>query len=221
MTSVQRVLCYGASLVEGLTRNPKTSDQMFAPFSDFLGSYSNNQLQGICHGISGQTSKEVLERFSNEARKGLVKADDTVTFLCGTNDIGLGVPESETLKNIKSLAECARQYKAKPILMTLPPYGREILLATPWHPDGDSNQGVELLSKIVSMNKGIREIAASFPCPVFDTFAVLSDPIQPGDKSGLRVLKPEFNCDGLHLTKLGYDFVSKQLAEFIVAQSQK
>ncbi len=165
-----RVVFMGNSITEGW----KEKD------SAFFESHSY-----IDRGISGQTTPQMLLRFRQDV---IDLKPAVVLILAGTNDIA-GNTGPSTLKmiedNIASMAELAHANNIAVILCSvLPAYDY------PWHP------GLEPAEKIVTLNKWIKEYAATHHCLYLDYFTSLTD-----EKHGM---KKEYSSDGVHPNFAGY-----------------
>ena len=75
-----KVVCYGASLTEGLTYRYGRCEPEFTPFAEMLGPQTRGKIEGRSEGISGQVSREVLARFNSDLKKPFVQTADVLLF---------------------------------------------------------------------------------------------------------------------------------------------
>ena len=139
----------------------------------------------INRGISGQTTPQMLLRFRQDVLKLWPKV---VVILAGTNDIA-GNTGPSTLEmiedNIYSMTELAQAHGIQVVLCSvLPAYDY------PWRP------GLEPASKIVELNKRIKQYASTRGAVYCDFFSAMAD-----DRDGLP---KELSGDGVHPNKEGY-----------------
>ncbi|WP_405396734.1 SGNH/GDSL hydrolase family protein [Maribacter sp. Asnod2-G09] len=156
----------------------------------------------INRGISGQTTPQMLIRF----RQDVINLNPkVVTILAGTNDIA-GNTGPSTLEmimdNIKGMAELAHANGIKVILSsTLPAYDY------PWKP------GLEPSSKIIELNKMIKEYADANGHIYLDYFSAMVD-----ERNGLPKKYAE---DEVHPTVEGYKVMEPLVESAIKAALNK
>lgn len=147
----------------------------------------------IDRGIGGQTTPQMLVRFRADV---INLKPKVVLILGGTNDIA-GNTGPSTLEmiedNLASMAELAKANGIKVILCSILP-----VFDYPWSP------GREPAGKIITVNKWIKEYAASHGCVYLDYFSSVVD-----ERQGM---KAEYSKDGVHPNKEGYK-VMEALAE--------
>ncbi|MBC7567672.1 MAG: SGNH/GDSL hydrolase family protein [Pedobacter sp.] len=184
--SENRVVFMGNSITEGWKN---TSPEFF------------NNRPYINRGISGQTTPQMLIRFHQDVVNLKPKV---VVMLCGINDIA-GNTGPSTLEmiedNIAAMAEIARANKISVVLSSILP-----AFDFPWKP------GMEPANKVISLNKWIKEYAATNKLIYLDYFSVMKD-----ERNGLS---KELAKDGIHPTKAGYA-IMEPLAEKAIAQALK
>ncbi len=152
----------------------------------------------INRGISGQTTPQMLLRFRQDV---IALSPKAVLILAGTNDIaGNTGPISlkEIRDNILSMVELAEANGICPIVCSvLPAYDY------PWRP------GLEPNIKIPQLNGMLKNMAEQKGVYYLDYFTAMAD-----ERNGL----PEaLTSDEVHLTKEGYDILSK-MAENAIKQ---
>jgi lysophospholipase L1-like esterase len=156
----------------------------------------------INRGISGQTTPQMLIRFRPDV---IALKPKAVVILAGTNDIG-GNTGPSTLEmiedNLTSMTELAQANGIKVVLASVMPTCDYIRLQSDRRPN----------SKIVELNKWIKEYAAKRGAIYLDYFSAMVD-----DKGNL---KQEITYDGLHPNDAGYDLILP-LAQKAVAEALK
>ena len=138
----------------------------------------------IGRGIGGQTTPQMLVRFYQDV---IDLHPAAVQIMAGTNDIagntGPMTPE-ETKNNIRAMADLARAHGIRVILASIPPSA-----GFPWRP------GLEVSSKIESMNAWLKSYAAQIGGTYADYWAVLHDG---------HAERASLTYDGVHPNEAGY-----------------
>ena len=140
----------------------------------------------IGRGISGQTTPQMLVRFSADV---IALRPAVVQIMAGTNDIaantGPMTPE-ESKANIRAMTELAQAHGIRVILASIPPAD-----SYPWRP------GLDTGSKIVAMNTWLKSYAAATGSIYADYWTALAEPGTLGMRAGL-------SSDHVHPTPAGY-----------------
>jgi lysophospholipase L1-like esterase len=143
----------------------------------------------INRGISGQTTPQMLLRFRADV---IALQPKAVVILAGTNDIASNTGPS-TLEmiedNLASMNELAQANRIKVIFSAVMPTCDYIQNQSTRRPN----------SKIMELNKWIREYAASHGAAYLDYYAPMLD-----DQGAL---KKEITMDGLHPNDAGYELI--------------
>jgi len=176
-----RVVFYGNSITDAWARH---FDAMF-PGKPYVG-----------RGISGQTTPQMLVRFRQDV---IALEPAVVVILAGTNDIaGNTGPSTQAMiaDNLMSMVELGRSHGIRVVLSSvLPAYDY------PWRP------GREPASKIVALNRWMREYAAAHDVVYLDYHSAMADARQ-----GLR---KELSEDGVHPNEAGYRVMAPLVEEAI------
>jgi len=156
----------------------------------------------INRGISGQTTPQMLIRFRPDV---IALKPKVVVILAGTNDIGSNTGPS-TLEmiedNLASMTELAQANGIKVVLSSVMPTCDYIRMQSDRRPN----------SKIVDLNKWIKDYAAAHRVVDLDYFSAMVD-----DQGNL---KKEITYDGLHPNDAGYDLILP-LAQKAIADALK
>lgn len=155
----------------------------------------------INHGISGQTTPQMLVRFRQDVIELKPKA---VLILAGINDIAENTGKmtlGEIEGNIESMSELARASKIHPVLCSVLPASD-----FPWH------KGLEPAPKVRALNAWIKEYAAKNDFVYVDYYSAMANS-EGGMRDGLSL-------DGVHPNKAGYDIMAP-LAEAGIAAALK
>lgn len=177
-----RVVLMGNSITEMWpVRNP----HLFTSNPDIVG-----------RGISGQTSYQMLLRFTNDV---IALHPKIAVISAGTNDIAENTgkyDEERTMANIKAMADLARANGIKPVLACVLPAG-----GFKWRPDIK-----DAMEKIQSLNGRIKEYAVANGI----YFVYYYTPIVNSDHSAMN---PAFAIDspGVHPNSDGYDIMEIML----------
>lgn len=173
-----RVVLMGNSITEMWpVRNP----HLFTSNPDIVG-----------RGISGQTSYQMLLRFSNDV---IALHPKIAVISAGTNDIAENTgkyDEERTMANIKAMADLARANGIKPVLACVLPAG-----GFKWRPDIK-----DAMEKIQSLNGRIKEYAVANGIYFVDYYT-------PMVNSDHTAMNPAFAIDspGVHPNSDGYDIM--------------
>lgn len=177
-----RVVLMGNSITEMWpVRNP----HLFKSNPDIVG-----------RGISGQTSYQMLLRFSEDV---IALHPKIAVISAGTNDIAENTgkyDEERTMANIKAMADLARANGIKPVLAcVLPAEGFK------WRPDIK-----DAMEKIQSLNGRIKEYAVANGIYFVDYYT-------PMVNSDHTAMNPAFAIDspGVHPNSDGYDIMEIML----------
>lgn len=132
-------------------------------------------------GIGSDTTNGLLARLDS-----IIKTEPKILFvMIGINDIGLGIPEKETLNNISAIIE-----KLKTSLPESYIYVQSIL------PCG--NEKGDLYNEVIqAYNKSIQQLVEGERCYYVDLYSLFED------ENGY--LKDEYNYDNVHITSSGYE----------------
>ena len=147
----------------------------------------------VDRGISGQTTAQMLGRFSTDV---IALHPAAVHILAGTNDIaGNGGPTTlENIEyNIRSMVELAQAHRIKVILGTVLPAVRYN-----WRPE------IDPVPSIGALNAWIRSYSKSHGIILVDYYSALDD--------GRHGLAPSDSGDGVHPTPAGYAKMEAALA---------
>jgi len=117
-------------------------------------------------GMRGQRTDQILMRFDYDV---LDLHPEVMILLAGTNDLYQGFPPARALDNLKTLCQRARVAGIRTVLATLLPLN----LGTP-----------EVKQEILTLNLGIRELAAGKDIALADLYRVMEDPRHPGFIAG-------------------------------------
>ena len=177
-----RVVLMGNSITEMWpVRNP----HLFTSNPDIVG-----------RGISGQTSYQMLLRFSNDV---IALHPKIAVISAGTNDIAENTgkyDEERTMANIKAMADLARANGIKPVLACVLPAG-----GFKWRPDIK-----DAMEKLQSLNGRIKEYAVANGIYFVDYYT-------PMVNSDHTAMNPAFAIDspGVHPNSDGYDIMEIML----------
>jgi lysophospholipase L1-like esterase len=143
----------------------------------------------INRGISGQTTPQMLIRFRPDV---IALKPKAVVILAGTNDIA-GNTGPSTLEmiedNLASMAELAQLHGIKVVLASVMPTCDYIRMQSDRRPN----------SKIIELNKWIKDYAAQHNAVYLDYFTAMLD------EQG--ALKKDLTYDGLHPNDAGYELI--------------
>jgi lysophospholipase L1-like esterase len=158
--------------------------------------FTSNGLVG--RGINGQVSGQTLLRFEQDVA-GL--RPKVVHIMIGTNDIaGNAGPTTygDIERNLSAMVELARANGIRVVLATVPPS-----TDFPWR------RGMQPASKIIRLNRWIRDYAKREHIVVADYHAALANP-----EGGLRT---EWTVDGVHPNAAGFRVMEPIASEAIRA----
>lgn len=147
----------------------------------------------INKGISGETTKQMLDRFNNDVIK---LCPNIVIINGGTNDIPGHISEyveDNTVKNIISMVEISHDNNILVILSSVLP--------------GKNDNVLQLTNKILSLNAKIKKVAEENDCIYVDYYSFLSD------ENGF--LKQEYAKDDIHPNTYGYKVMEELISDAI------
>ncbi|MBU3076296.1 SGNH/GDSL hydrolase family protein [Sphingomonas quercus] len=139
----------------------------------------------VGRGISGQTSSQMLVRFSQDV---IALRPAIVHIMAGTNDIAGNTgptTDRQFQDNIRAMTALAKAHGIRVILASIPPAA-----AFPWKP------GIRPAARIRAWNGWLRDLARAEGLVYVDYHASLADD-QGGMRAGLA-------GDGVHPTPAGY-----------------
>ena len=154
----------------------------------------------VSRGISGQTSYQMLLRFSEDV---IALHPKIVVISAGTNDIAENAgpySEERTMANLKAMADLARTNGITPVIAcALPAEGFK------WRP-----QITDAMEKIMSLNSRIKEYAVANKIYYVDYFTPLVN-------SDHTAMSPAFAIDspGVHPNADGYDIMELVLLKVL------
>lgn len=145
-----------------------------------------SSLTNLC--VSGSTSSDVLRE---QLDPGIAARPTLVTIGIGINDIALGVTEETFARNLESIiARLKSETSASIVITNLP----DVSLA----PIVQTSAREELLNRIMSFNKEIKETADRHGLFIVDAYSTTRDLIPK---------HPEFfSADRFHPSDMGYEF---------------
>ncbi|KAG9238696.1 SGNH hydrolase-type esterase domain-containing protein [Amylocarpus encephaloides] len=114
-----RILCFGASLTEGYLQY----GLYYKPYSTTMKSILEERLGAVSvetKGKSGERASEMPARMERIWPRGREPRYTHTVFLGGTNDLGLGRPSLEIVRNIKAIVGLSLSRGSKVLLMTIP-----------------------------------------------------------------------------------------------------
>lgn len=150
----------------------------------------------ISRGISGQTSYQMLLRFSSDV---IALHPKIVVISAGTNDIAENsgkYDEDRTMANIIAMADLAKANGIKPILACVLPAG-----GFKWRPDI-----TDAMDKIQSLNSRIKEYAVANGIYFVDYFTPLVNSDHTAMSANFAIDSP-----GVHPNADGYDVMEAVL----------
>jgi lysophospholipase L1-like esterase len=207
------VFAFGASLTAGYGYDE------FHPYTDWIAEATQGRF--VPHGnygVPGETTAQIRQRCIRAVKAQSATATETpseqkkVVFVVqgGTNDVGLGVPEDETISNLSEVATACISQGIPVVLCTIPPLAAdaELQLAIP--------EG--LTAKRQRINRALFRLRDQVANPkllgIFDFYEAVSvylphpqptqTPTNSGSDSQVRVLRDDLRIDSMHLTKEGY-----------------
>lgn len=163
--------------------------ELFYDFSQKSGQAVYNR------GISGDTSDRLLERLDENA---LNITPKNIAILIGTNDIGAGIPNEFTVKNIDTMIGKIKDRlpECNIILEAVYPVNKTI-------PESKFMVGKRNNKTIKELNNELVKLAEKHDCAWLDLTDKLSDKKGELDKA--------YCYDGLHLNVYGFEIVAENL----------
>ena len=179
-------------------------DSITAQGWDFFGGYVKLTVAGfqtlgvkivpIPLGIGGQTSRDMLARFSTDV---VAKKPDWVTISCGVNDVWHGdggCTLDEYKKNVTAMVDQAQAAGIKVLLMTATVIGED---------DNDNNK------KLVAYNNFLHQLAADRKLPVAEENIAFAAAVKAGPALPNNV--PILTGDGVHPNSSGTQVMATAL----------
>jgi lysophospholipase L1-like esterase len=231
MSSIEKrkriiVHCFGASLTEGLTWFGNR--QGFAPYSTYLDDIffspknepqlnTHFEFHFRNHGISGEQTHEIRERFEQCQRDGhFLKPESTATrdeeifiFLAGTNDLGWGKEPRVPFGNIQAMVlSCVTQNR------------RTIVCSIPATAEVEGGSKDRILINRVKFNKMLEDLATELgptKCLFYDLHRDSGVEVKEEENNCCCYIKlnPKLAADNIHLTPEGYQLLARGVAEKI------
>lgn len=163
--------------------------ELFYDFSQKSGQAVYNR------GISGDTSDRLLERLDENA---LNITPKNIAILIGTNDIGAGIPNEFTVKNIDTMIGKIKDRlpECNIILEAVYPVNKTI-------PESKFMVGKRNNKTIKELNNELVKLTEKHDCAWLDLTDKLSDKKGELDKA--------YCYDGLHLNVYGFEIVAENL----------
>lgn len=143
----------------------------------------------INRGVSGNSTRDMLNRFQRDV---IEASPRYVVILGGVNDDRHRLPESDTIRNIRSMVDQAQAAGIRPILCTITPSGE-------YH-------------NVTAHNAEIKALAAEMHLPCVDLYAALVDPGRPG------YCIHAYTTDGLHPSVDGYQVMGEAIAATLAVE---
>jgi lysophospholipase L1-like esterase len=156
-------------------------------------------------GIRGQTSRQVLERFSHDLDR---SCPTCILIQVGINDLkSIGLLEDpsitgDCIRNIRQILDACEEHDIKAIYSAIFPPGDVELFRRPFWK-------ASITDSLVAVNEAIRESCRQKGFIYFDTHALLEDPDHPG-----KTMKA-YQSDFLHINDGGYQLVSEALMDLL------
>ncbi|GGE32153.1 SGNH/GDSL hydrolase family protein [Streptococcus himalayensis] len=164
-----------------------------------LGELLETSKQMVNRGIRGYSTDKLVENFERLLAGTCL---DKIVILIGTNDIGKGIPTSETVENLERIFQT--------VFQTYPLVEIYLVSVLPVHEGTAYQTTVHIRNNqaIQHLNQAYQDLAQSFVqvhyLDVYNHFL---------DENGQ--LKPNFTTDGLHLTVAGYVELSRLLQKYL------
>lgn len=197
-----RVLVFGASITQGLwdteggwvNRLRRHYDTLQIPQPT---KYDQPSVFNL--GISGDTTKEVLKRFKNEAEVRIWPGEKfIIIFSIGTNNARTdesGKTESTTEEyraDLEALIQQAQEFSGKIMFVGLPPCDEKLTTPVPWRNIYYRN------AQIFDVERVMRELAAKYNYPHVPTFETFKAKLDKGEN---------VFADGLHPNNEGHELI--------------
>ncbi len=199
------ILVFGASITWGAWDIEGGWVQRLRKFLDKKNTEGKSDLMVYNLGVSGDTSKWILERFENEI-KGRLGEDKTIIIIsAGINDSvwvnktkKLRVKTEDFEKNINKLIEIARKYSSKILFVGLTPCDEKKVDPIPWAPGWSYKN--ELIKKFDYKTK---EVCKQQKIEFIDVYDKLRD-------------SKEVLQDGVHPNSKGHEIIFENVKEFLI-----
>jgi lysophospholipase L1-like esterase len=145
-------------------------------------------------GVSGDTTKSILERFEFEAKKrmGWETAEEIFVFSVGANDTAL-IDLAESKRNLKEIIKRAKKFSKKIVFLEECPVDEKLTRPVPWNRECFYEN-----KKIAAFNKMLKQVAKKEGADVIKIFdawkkknyrKMLADGIHPNDKGHEDIFK--------------------------------
>ena len=170
-------------------------------YYEYFYNFSKKNNQAVYNrGISGDTSDRLLERLEDNV---LNISPKNLVILIGTNDIGLGAPNTMIAENIEEIIHQTKKVlpNINIILEAVYPVNRYI------NREAFYTVGTRKNKAIAELNNLLKNAANKNKVNYLDLTDVLST------KDGK--LSKEFSYDGLHLNVKGFEIVAKELMSLL------
>ncbi len=190
-----KIIAFGDSLTVGLQSQfqlsysnewipyPRYLEHLAQEYLKSLG--SDEKLQVVNKGISGDLTQDMLERFDRDV---VEQQPSYVIIMGGANDIGWNLESSRIFLNLKATYDRAARRGIEPVACTVP-----------------SILGFdELIPPRLSLSTMIREEAEKRKMAFVDVFTATADPTT-GE------LSQRYSGDGLHLNAQGYQRIGETI----------
>ena len=199
------LVCFGDSLTAGYqNRADGFGLSVDTPPGGFIQEWVGSQAQVVVTGICGETTNEMVQRFSQAA---LACNPKFVVILGGTNDLGLGLTPLHICENLNQMYQHAREADIEPVGVTVP----SIFLGEEGGtliPDWAQNH----IKKRLVLNKKISDICEKLNMKCLDLFRAT------GDSRG-QLLDARFSSDGLHFNTAGYEAFARLIWNHVLADT--
>jgi len=150
----------------------------------------------INSGIGGYTTVSMLNRFHNLIEQ---HQADKMFLMIGTNDIGKGFKEEDTINNIIKIIEQTQQTSPNTKI-----YVESIYPVNPSKRPNDKRRNNETIKRL---NKQIEEYCKNNNLTYINVYDILVD--SEGN------LNPSYTEDGLHLNDYAYSYVTRLLKPYV------
>lgn len=144
-------------------------------------------------GISGQTSGQILDRFTQDV---LDLSPRAVVLLAGSNDLRLDLPTAQTEADLARMVELAQGRGIAVVLGTLPPLEHFPAFDLVGPRQAPAAEAARLEREVGALDTWIRAYAAAHHVGLVDYYRVLAGPD--------RGWGPGLSVDGVHPSRAGY-----------------
>jgi lysophospholipase L1-like esterase len=152
-------------------------------------------------GITGDTTKSILERFEFETEKRMAwpVTEEIFVFAIGKNDTAF-LDIAESRRNLKEIIKRTRRFSKNIIFLELGPVNEKITQPVPWDEKCFYNN-----QKISDYNAMLKEVAAEEGVDVIGLFK---------EWKSMDYLK--FLADGVHPNDAGHEFIFNKVKDFLL-----